>query len=279
MPELPEVERARRLIEGAGRGRRIEGVETADDEIVFDETSPAGVEAAVRGRRIVGAGRRGKHLWIELDERPWVLVHLGMAGHVRAKGVEPIRLKSDGAGPLSTTWPPGWMKLRLVLDDGGEIAVTDKRRFGRVRLREDPLHEPPVSGLGFDVLLDLPSPKAFAALLSARSVTIKGLLLDQSFAAGVGNWIADEVLYQARIDPRRRARDLSLQEAKRVRAALKRVVEKAVSVNADKTRLPAAWLFHRRWDKRKGATTARGEAIEHLTVAGRTTAWVPDVQE
>jgi formamidopyrimidine-DNA glycosylase len=107
---------------------------------------------------------------------------------------------------------------------------------------------------------------------------VKGLLLDQAFTAGVGNWIADEVLYQAGIDPRRPAGDLDADEVKRLRAKLRHVVRKAVDVDAEKDRFPRTWLFHRRWGKEEGAVTARGERIEHITVAGRTTAWVPTHQ-
>ncbi|NNF44272.1 MAG: DNA-formamidopyrimidine glycosylase, partial [Phycisphaerales bacterium] len=115
-------------------------------------------------------------------------------------------------------------------------------------------------------------------LLRDRSAILKSLLMDQSFAAGVGNWIADEVLYQAKIDPRRRACDLTDAEARRVRSRLKSVVARAVAVDADKTRFPRTWLFHRRWGRDESATTTRGDAIAFVTIGGRTTAWVPGVQ-
>ncbi len=107
---------------------------------------------------------------------------------------------------------------------------------------------------------------------------MKAVLLDQKFAAGVGNWIADEVLYQAKIDPRKYAHELTDDEARRVRTCLKRIITKAVDVNAEKARFPRTWLFHHRWGKNSDAKTARGEKIEHMTVGGRTTAWVPDRQ-
>ncbi len=155
--------------------------------------------------------------------------------------------------------------------------MTNKRRLGRIRLRDDPARELPISRLGFDPLLDLPSPQRFVDALHSRSTTIKALLLDQTFAAGVGNWIADEVLYQARIDPRRRANALSVAEAKRLRTKLKWIIETAVLVDADKSLFPRDWLFHRRWGRKRG-TTIRGKPIEFLTIGGRTTAWVPAVQ-
>jgi formamidopyrimidine-DNA glycosylase len=175
-------------------------------------------------------------------------------------------------------WPPRWAKAHLFLEGGGELVMTDKRRLGRIRLRRDPEGEPPLSRLGFDVLLEPPPPAEFARRLRARSTSVKAVLLDQTFAAGVGNWIADETLYQARIDPRARADSLSDERAKRLRTVLLRVVRYAVDVDAAKERFPRSWLFHRRWGKKAGAMTARGEKIVFVDVAGRTTAFVPSVQ-
>ena len=96
--------------------------------------------------------------------------------------------------------------------------------------------------------------------------------------AGVGNWIADEVLYQARLDPRRPASSLSPQEVSRLRGRLRAVVRRAVDVEADAERFPRTWLFHHRWGRDPNARTAGGEPVAHLTLGGRTTAWVPSRQ-
>src|SRR6202022_1239098 len=92
------------------------------------------------------------------------------------------------------------------------------RRLGRIRLRQDPPTEPPISALGFDAWRALPTPARFHAMLRERKSPIKAVLLDQTFAAGIGNWIADEVLYQAGIAPKRRASTLSAAEARRFAA-------------------------------------------------------------
>ena len=118
-------------------------------------------------------------------------------------------------------------------------------------------------------------------MLRERKSPIKAVLLDQSFAAGIGNWIADEVLYQAGIAPKRRASTLSAAEAGRLRARIRSVIGGAVRAGSDSDRFPRWWLFHRRWGHRRGgpsATTVRGEHIRHETVGGRTTAWVPSAQ-
>ena len=278
MPELPEVEAARVLARRVALGRRITRVWCAGDPIVFEARRPTQVRRALLGRRVRGVGRHGKHLWLELDRRPWPCFHFGMAGGFRAPRARGARLVASGKRDTGDAWPPRFAKLRLTFDDGGELVMTDARRLGRIRLRADPRAEPPVSELGFDALLGLPAPARFADLLAGRSAPIKALLLDQSFAAGVGNWIADEALYQARIAPLRRAHSLSRAEARRLRAALRSVVRTAVAARADSDRFPRSWLFHHRWGRDAGAVTARGERIRHDTIAGRTAAWVPAVQ-
>ncbi len=277
MPELAEVEHARRVLDQRTRGRRVVEAWCAEDSIVVDGTSPEAVVAALRGRRIGGTGRRGKHLWIEPEGGPAVMLHLGMTGAIRTPGDAPIQLETAGA-TSDQSWPPRFCKLHFSLDDGGQVGFVNARRLGRIRLRKDPLAEPPISTLGFDPLLDLPDPRSFAAAVTRRKATIKGLLLDQKFAAGVGNWIADEVLYQARVRPDRRADSLNADEIEALRAALEHVVHTAVAADARKDRFPSDWLFHRRWGKQEGVTTMDGHAIRHDAVAGRTTAWVPDLQ-
>jgi formamidopyrimidine-DNA glycosylase len=277
VPELPEVDAARVLASRVAAGRRIVAVACAPDPIVF-EAPPAEVRRALLGRRVRAVRRHGKHLWIELDRRPWPCLHFGMAGGLHTPASSGVRLVSSGRRARPAGWPPRFTKLHLTLDDGGELVMTDARRLGRIRLRRDPLGEPPLSRLGFDALLGLPSPARFVRLLCERGAPVKAVLLDQSFAAGVGNWIADEALYQARIAPARPARSLSAEEARRLRRALRLVIGTAVKAGADADRFPRSWLFHTRWGRRADAVTARGERIRHDTVGGRTTAWVPAVQ-
>lgn len=277
MPELPEVEHSRRVVEAFALGRRIAGVVCEDDTIVFEGRAGRDVEYALRYREVRAVRRRGKYLWLELEEGPHPVFHLGMTGAFRHHDDRPLKLESS-IGDVDGSWPPRFTKVCILFDDGGELAFTNARRLGRVMLRESPPDEPPIAKLGFDPLTDMPSAKKFAGLLARRKGVLKGLLLDQSFAAGVGNWIADEVLFQAGIDPRRTVDSLSAKETKRLRDKIRHVVHTAVKVDARATDYPKSWLFHHRWGKDASAKTSRGEPIEHLTVAGRTTAWVPSRQ-
>jgi len=156
--------------------------------------------------------------------------------------------------------------------------MPDARRFGRIRLQHDPENESPIADLGFDPLHALPGARELEALLGRRRAPVKTVLLDQGLFAGVGNWIADEVLFQARIPPQRLASALTPDQVRQLRLRLLSIVRKAVAVGANSDRFPRSWLFHHRWGKDRQARTSRGESIVHETIGGRTTAWVPSRQ-
>lgn len=279
MPELPEVEAVRRLLDRVLVGRTIVEVEAAPDDIVFEGLSPEMVCAALLGKTVVGTGRKGKIFWLQLSEKPWLFGHLGMSGWVREVGGDGPRLVSHGDAPLDDEeGRPRFLKWMLTTDEGRRVAFTDGRRLGRVWLGDDPARDPRVAALGPDVLLTPISGQDLAAVVSKRKAPIKSLLLDQRFFAGVGNWVADEVLYQARIAPARLGASLSPEEAAALADALKRVVEFAVEVGADADRYPEDWLFAHRWGGKYGSEAVMGKAIRRDKIGGRTTAWVPDLQ-
>lgn len=264
MPELPEVEAARTCAEQHIANKIIASVYAADDRIVFDGVAPRTMARHLRGRRVEAVCRKGKQLWLQLDRPPHPLIHFGMTGSFHVYHARADR--------------PHFCKLELTMGDGTRLAMRNVRRLGRLRLREDPLHQPPVSRLGFDPLSEMPGEPDFREAVLRRACPIKSLLLNQSFAAGIGNWIADEVLYQSGIDPHRRCNTLQDPELKQLRREISRVIQRAVGVDADSKRFPKGWLFHVRWGKVEGATSADGYPIQFDTVGGRTTAWVPQRQ-
>lgn len=237
--------------------------EASDDPVVYDRASPTAVQAALLDRTVAATGRKGKYFWLVLDRPPHPVFHFGMSGH--------LVIYRDGESP------PRYCKLEIIVSDHTAGAIADMRRLGRIRLADDPEREPPISLLGFDPLTSLPSAIELQRRLESRRGPLKAVLLDQSFSAGVGNWLADEVLYQAHISPLRPAHQLSEADVRRLRAALKSVVKRAVAVDADSDRFPRSWLFHYRWDHRIG-TTARGERLVRQKVGGRTTTWSPETQ-
>ncbi|KAJ3023609.1 hypothetical protein HKX48_002157 [Thoreauomyces humboldtii] len=198
------------------------------------------------------------------------VLHLGMTGSVKVEGH--VGLEYKDFKTADDNFPPKYWKFCLRFKEGGAFAFTDPRRLARIRLVDgDPLLHPPICELGFDPYLALPDIETFSALVLRRKCPIKALLLDQSFSAGVGNWIADE-----------NAASLTAAEVGELRSQMSFVVRTAVGVNADSHQFPKDWLFHYRWGK--GRTKTReaempdGSAIIFETVGGRTSAIVPSVQ-
>lgn len=289
MPELPEVERSRRLLEEKCRNLRIELVEVREqgggprdgkeDDIVLEE--PSELCECLTGRRILAVRRRGKQLWCELDgtgKHP--LFHFGMTGAFTIQGVDAMQYKSFNVD--DSQWPPRFTKCELVFETGIRLAFSDPRRLGRILLRADPLKELPLCALARDPMLDPPPFAEFAGLVGQRNAPIKAVLLDQGMVvSGVGNWLADEILYQSAIHPSAKAAMLTEEQLRRVHTELLAVVKTACAVNADSSRFPPGWLFHYRWGKAGRGTCKMpdGNPISFETVAGRTSAIVLAVQK
>lgn len=163
-----------------------------------------------------------------------------------------------------------------------QFGFKDPRRLARLRLvaGPDPLLEPPINKLGFDPVLNLPSLSSFSELVHRRQVPIKALLLDQAFSAGVGNWVADEILYQAKIHPAQYTHTLTASELESLYEKLKYVCETAVALEADESKFPADWLMPYRWSKGKKTSQIlpNGLSLQFETVGGRTSAFAPDIQ-
>ncbi|XP_027340726.1 formamidopyrimidine-DNA glycosylase isoform X3 [Abrus precatorius] len=276
MPELPEVEVARRAVEENCVGKKITKCVVADDSKVIDAVSPSDFEASVLGKLIVAARRKGKNMWLQLDSPPFPSFQFGMAGAIYIKGVAVTKYKRSAVND-EDEWPSKYSKFFIELDDGLELSFTDKRRFARVRLLEEPTSVPPISELGPDALFELLNPEEFTESLHKKKTEIKALLLDQSYISGIGNWVADEVLYQARIHPRQIASSLSDDSCSTLYKCIKEVIQLAVEVDADCSRFPLEWLFHFRWGKKPGNIS--GKSIDFITAGGRTTAYVPELQK
>ena len=274
MPELPEVETARSAIERAGLGRRITEVDD-DDSYVCRPHAPGEIRDALIGRTLTGAFRRGKTMWCETSgvgrsRRPGPVLglHLGMSGHVL--------ITSPGA-PLTEggDWMNGrydrlaatgkdltrWDRFMITYADGGTLRLFDPRRLGRVRL------DPNLDDLGPDAAMV--SSSEFAERVGRSRAPVKARLLDQSVIAGVGNLLADEILWQARISPRRPSGDLSRTELMILHGAVQDAVRSAIDKGGSHTGTMIDFRKAGRHCPRCGAELTRA------TVGGRTTWWCP----
>ena len=226
MPELPEVEHARRTLEQWMLSMLIDAVSVQDARILDDGTKPASVVRALTGAHVTAIARRGKWLRIELDSGARAFSHLGMTGKwVHARIDDPTlpfeKVRIDVSSP----------RKRRTSRTDRSVRYVDPRIFGRFVVRATGAGDLPVwSALGPDPLVDGIDLDALHAKLARRKLAIKPTLLDQTVLAGVGNIQATEALFAARIDPRRPARDLSRKEIASLARAITRSIAKTIAL-------------------------------------------------
>ena len=248
MPELPEAERARSLIAEHALGRRIVAVED-HDRYVSRPHAAGEIASALVGRRLVTANRVGKTLWCETDLDGLVLgLHLGMAGRIAIDEERQER----------------WDRFALTFEDGTRMALRDKRRLGRAILAPD------LSQLGPDAATVTRA--EVRARIGRGTAPIKARIMDQGVIAGVGNLLADEILWQARVDPRRPAGDLSEAELQQLHRAIRAAVRSALKNGGAHT----GRLFASR--KPDGHCPRCGTPLSRTRIGGRTTYWCPEDQ-
>lgn len=219
MPELPEVESvARSLVTGQGASSGIVD-QTVSRAIVSWNKSIAVPSAAVfkrriLGQKVIGVGRRGKFIQIELSQYS-LLIHLRMSGDLILGHSEKVLGKHS--------------RMRLYFDDALQMSFNDPRKFGRVWLLEDP--EELLSRLGPEPLDSSLSPADFYDRLHRRKRQLKALLLDQSFLAGIGNIYADEALHGAKLHPLTLANTISRRQSNALFKAIRAVLEEGIRRN------------------------------------------------
>ena len=289
MPEAPEVEAARRLMCNTCVGHTIEDVVVVEagggprtglvDTVVLNIGDITLLRSTLIGKVLSSANRKGKVLYFgvgEADALTYFTIHFGMTGTLSVRGVDGPHYALYSIN--TTNWPPRYTKLELRLSGGIQVALSDPWRLGRVTLLSGsaPLSEPPLSMLGPDVIDELPPLDTLALTIRRRRSAIKALLLQQDFLSGIGNWVADEVLYQASIHPATVAAALSEQDIFRLRDAIVHVLSEACSAYSTNTPFDKAWLYHYRWTKGQATkpTMPDGSPISFIEVGGRTTAFV-----
>lgn len=257
MPELPEVERYRRLASARGLDRPIALVRAADSWYLKRGTVAEALAAALVGRRFVAARRRGKLMMLDTEDATVLGMRFGMSGRLLVDGSAGVDRLLYGRAAAD----PRHHRFAVVFDDGGSLVVSDPRRLGGVEL------DPDESRLGPDAL-GISRPGLRAALAGART-PLKARLLDQAHIAGVGNLIADEVLWRAGLSPLRPAGDLTPAELRRLHtqlvSGLEDLIERGGSHTGD--------LMPER--KPGGLCPRDGRPLVRATVGGRTTWWCP----
>ena len=222
------------------------------------------LESVLQGSSFESAHTHGKRMLFGFSGGAWLEAHLGMTGSLAV-----------ASGGYEAT-----QHDHLVIrGSGASLVFCDPRQFGSLALQRGeglPAWWRALPPEPHDERFDWPW---FEAVLSGRGRSVlKPLLLKQELFPGIGNWMADEALWQARLDPRRRLGDLSLAERRRLFESLGSVCRGALeSVGLDYRDPPASWLFRYRW-KDGGSCPESGQPLVRQSIGGRTTCWSPAIQ-
>lgn len=256
MPELPDVAVFARYLESNALNRRVTAVRASDERLAGKGGAGALAER-MEGRYLVAARRHGKHLFTRLDDEGWLEWHFGMTGHLDS---------GSAADPEPSTG-----HVRLTFDDGGRLDLFAPRKLGHIQPVADPDAFIGEQGLGVDALDPSLNSERFAGLAAHRRKAVKCWLIDQGVIAGIGNLYSDEILFQARLHPRRRVSDLDQEALEGLRDHMDRVLRTAIEAGAEPAALPAGYLLPQR---KVGASCPRcGGPLAGERVCGRT-AWL-----
>jgi formamidopyrimidine-DNA glycosylase len=259
MPELPEVENATRRLKRASLGKTIAAVKAIHPSLK-KKFSTAEARAA-KGKRIENIERRGKHQLLLLDSGDTLVVHFRMNGDWEI-------------GTTKETLDP-FARAAIELTDGTRISLVDRRALSSIRL--DKRGESSLPKLGREASDPALDAEYLIDVLRRKKIAIKPALMDQGVIAGLGNIYAVEALWEARIDPRCAAADVS-------RAKLEKLVEAIRVVLSPKKRLPGRYTDERGADvfavyDREGEACRRcGGTVERIVQAGRSTYFCPKCQ-
>lgn len=275
MPELPEAETIRRQLEQVVVGSRIEAIEIPVPRVL--RTDEDVLKEELIGATVNGALRRGKSIVLTLSTGKAVLFHLMIAGSLLYKPIGSERLRGT--------------QVIMVLSNGYELRFRDFRKFGYVKLLDEPdvFKAPEFSNIGPEPLSPGFTLDMFGELIKKRPrARIKALLLDQSFVAGIGNIYADEILFFAHVHPERIAVSLTDDEIakmyKGIRAILHKAIEERGSSIANYIDLfgePGNYSsFHKVFNRTgKSCSNDCGGFVEKIKVAGRGTHFCPRCQK
>ena len=264
MPELAEVEYYRRQWD-AGLGQNILRVQVHAGKRIFRGSNPRALVRNLTGQKFLRSSSWGKQMLFEFAAGNWIGIHLGMTGKLR---VEPRGFQPEKHD-------------HLVLNQAKHALVfRDARLFGRVRFHHGPAAPdwwrtgaPDIGSASFDRIF-------FDTFLKRHArAPIKAVLLLQSGFAGIGNWMADEILWRAKIAPQRIAGSLSRGERARLFRETVFIATESLRIISPKFGDPPRdWLIHQKW-KREGVCPRHGIPLNKAMIGGRTTAWCSRCQK
>jgi len=264
MPELAEVEYYRRRWD-PGLGRRVTRVSLHPRVRDFRDTDTARLAGSLPGAVLRGSEARGKQMLFRFSRGIWLGIHLGMTGRLEVAAGEATAGRHD----------------HLILHQSGRALIfSDPRQFGRIRFSESAASPEWWASLPPSLLSEEFTPEILEAFLRRRArAPIKAVLMIQERFPGIGNWMADEILWRAEIHPATPAGRISFSAARVLWREIRLVARTAMHrIGEEREELPRGWLFHQRWSD-GGLCPRTGVLLVRETIGGRTSCWSPGRQK
>jgi formamidopyrimidine-DNA glycosylase len=264
MPELAEVEWYRKQW-NAGLGKKIVGVRLHGRNRVFRGTDPHQLHRRLVDQKFLSSEARGKRMLFKFSSNNWLGIHLGMTGRIRVE---------------SGNFQPNKHDHLVLYQSERALVFTDSRQFGRIRFHHG-REGPDWWKRGVPEIISQEFDQQFVDrfLDRHRKAPIKSVLLLQDGFSGIGNWMADEILWRAKVLPSKRTGKLTRRERAAIFRATKFVARRSLeTLGRDFSDPSRNWLIHQKW-KRDGVCPRHRTPLRHVMIGGRTTAWCPLCQK
>jgi formamidopyrimidine-DNA glycosylase len=263
MPELAEVEWFRKQW-NPGIGAEIVDLGVHARNRVFRGEDVPELERRLIGEKLLSSQARGKRMLFKFSGDNVLFIHLGMTGKIRV---------------ASANYRPGKHDHLVLFQPERALVFSDSRQFGRVRFHHGADEPNWWKSPAPEIIWPEFDQKVMDRFLDRhRKAPIKAALLMQHGFPGIGNWMADEILWRAKVLPSKRIRRLTAEDRGALFRATKFVVRRSLeTLGKDFSDPPRNWLIHQKW-KRHGICPIHRTPLRHASIAGRTTAWCPKCQ-
>ncbi|MEM6516014.1 MAG: DNA-formamidopyrimidine glycosylase family protein [Bacteroidota bacterium] len=259
MPELPEVHGYQTYINSTCLNQKIIRLDCRDNRLL--KQPKADFEEHLIGNKLIKTERIGKYLFVHTSGEKVLLMHFGMTGR-------PNYFKSEEDRPK-------FGHIMISFENGFHFAFENKRKFGYWDLVDSVSEFQKERNLSDDAR-NLTF-EQFKCSIQNRKTDIKKVIMDQSVTAGIGNWMADDILYQAKIHPQKKVQDMSDKDIQAVFDKMKHVIEVAIEHEAHYESFPTYFFIHIREENANCHHT--NSKIERIKVGGRTTFFSPKWQK
>ena len=252
MPELPEVEAYRKYFARTSLRQKIRSIEVESPRMIKDTTIPA-LQTKLKNKKFISTKRHGKYLFAKSEDGYYLVLHFGMTGDLKY-------FKSIEEKPKHT-------RLLINFANGYHLALDDPRKFGTIRLINDPEKFAEKKNMGPDPLAKSFSEKTFLQIMKKKTGAIKSVLMNQKNIAGIGNIYSDEILFHSGIHPNISIKKLNDRGLKNLYVNLKKILKKVINADTNQKNIPSTYLLKHRSSGEK-CPKCNGKIIRR-TIGGR----------